>query len=311
MLAMRNVTIKRTKRFVGCAGKMKVCIEDMTAPDLIINNIPCRTLGTLKNGEEKTFPIGEEARRLFVIAGSMSKSFCNDLYELPEGSDDLFLSGKNKFNPANGNAFRFDNNESESAIANRKKGTIKGLIVLIASIVVGLIVGCQCLIGYCLIFGLSPDQTSDAAAETTSSDQAATGKTFSSNGMSITLPDEFKKTKMEGFTVCYESEKVAVFAIKEPFSLMEGFENYTLDQYRDLVIKNNQLTYAHKNESNGLKYFTYDRTEPQTKQTYHYVVFVFKADDAFWLVQFACLRKDIDECTPNIMQWAETINFSN
>ena len=138
---MRKLTIKRTKSFVACLAKMKVYIEDPTANELLINGVPCRKLGDLKNGEEKTFEIGEGAAKVFVIADKLSKNFCNEFYELPEGQEDISLTGKNHFNLASGNAFRFDNNESAAALANRKQGTSKGIVVLIIAIVVGFIAG--------------------------------------------------------------------------------------------------------------------------------------------------------------------------
>ena len=50
---MRNLTIVRRKSFVACLAKMKVYIEDPASNELVINKIPCRKLGELKNGEEK------------------------------------------------------------------------------------------------------------------------------------------------------------------------------------------------------------------------------------------------------------------
>jgi hypothetical protein len=78
------------------------------ASELVINNVPCRKLGELKNGEEKTFVIGENSAKVFVIADTLSRNYCNEYYQLPDGQDDILLSGKNNFNPASGNAFRFD-----------------------------------------------------------------------------------------------------------------------------------------------------------------------------------------------------------
>ena len=138
---MRKLTIKRTKSFVACLMSMKVYIEDHSSSELTINDIPCRKLGEIKNGEEKTFEIGDEAAKVFVIADKLSKDYCNDIYELAEGHEDVSLTGKNQLNPANGNAFRFDNNESVAAQANRKRGTNKGIIIMIVAIAVGAIVG--------------------------------------------------------------------------------------------------------------------------------------------------------------------------
>ncbi|MBQ9745983.1 MAG: hypothetical protein IJW21_04100, partial [Clostridia bacterium] len=70
---MRKLTIKRAKTYVACLAKMNVYIEDENNYDLIINNSPCRKLGTLKNGEEKTFEISEASARVFVIADKLSE----------------------------------------------------------------------------------------------------------------------------------------------------------------------------------------------------------------------------------------------
>ena len=138
---MRKLTITRRKTFVASLMKMKIYIEDHSAGDTLINGIPCRKIGDFKNGEEKTFEIGEEAAKVFVIADKLSKNYCNEFYAISEGQEDIFLSGKNYFNPANGNAFRFDNNESEEVLANRKRGTSVGLIVLIIAIIIGAVAG--------------------------------------------------------------------------------------------------------------------------------------------------------------------------
>lgn len=138
---MRKLTIKRTKSFVACLAKAKVYIEDPTAAELTINSIPCRKIGELKNGEEKTFEIDEQPAKLFVIGDKLSKELCNDLYEIPAGVEDITLSGQNRFDPVTGNAFKFDNNNSESAVANRKRGKQLGTILFIVSMIVGFIIG--------------------------------------------------------------------------------------------------------------------------------------------------------------------------
>lgn len=287
---MRNLTIKREKSFVGSLAKMKVYIEDPTSNEMRINDVPCRKIGDLKNGEEKTFQIDEQEVKIYVIADKLSKNYCNEFYQLPAGQEDVFLSGKNKFNPANGNAFRFDNNESEENIANRKRGTRKGLLILIIAAIIGAVVG------YSITSGLFSDKTPDA-------------KDFSSNGMTITLTDEFIKTDIENYTVVYDSKNVAVFALKEAFALADGFQNYTLEQYGNLVLKNNNLSASELQNLDGLTEFEYEFTNPNTKDTYKYFSFVYKADDAFWLVQFATLTENVNEYRAQILEWAKTVSF--
>ena len=287
---MRNLTIKREKSFVGSLVKMKVYIEDPTSNEMRINDVPCRKIGDLKNGETKTFQIDEQTLKVYVIADKLSKNYCNEFYQLSAGQEDIFLSGKNKFNPANGNAFRFDNNESEENIANRKRGTRKGLLILIIAAIIGAVVG------YSITSGLFSDKTPDA-------------KDFSSNGMSIRLTDEFIKTDIENYTVAYDSKNVAVFALKEAFALADGFQNYTLEQYGNLVLKNNNLSASKLQNLDGLTGFEYEFTNPNTKDTYKYFSFVYKADDAFWLVQFATLTENANEYRAQILEWAKTVSF--
>jgi hypothetical protein len=65
-----------------------------------------------------------------VIADKISRDFCNDYYEISAGQEDVFLSGKNKFNLATGNAFRFDNNENTHTLENRRVTPLKNTPVL-------------------------------------------------------------------------------------------------------------------------------------------------------------------------------------
>ena len=287
---MRNLTIKREKSFVGSLGKMKVYIEDPTSNEICINDISCRKIGDLKNGEEKTFQIDEQEVKIYVIADKLSKNYCNEFYQLSASQEDIFLSGKNKFNPANGNAFRFDNNESEENIANRKRGTRKGLLILIVAAIVSAVVG------YSITSNLFSNKTPDP-------------KDFSSNGMTITLTDEFVKTDVENYIVAYDSKNVAVFALKEAFALADGFQNYTLEQYGNFVLKNNNLSASELQNLDGLTEFEYEFTNPNTNDTYKYFSFVYKADDAFWLVQFATLTENVNEYRAQILEWAKTVSF--
>lgn len=138
---MRQLTIKREKSFVGCLMKMKVYVEDASAPELEINGVPCRKLGDIKNGEEKTFEIGNNAMKVFVIADKLSKGYCNEFVNIPEGEEDVSLSGRPRFNLLNGNAFRFDGVTDEEVLQNRKEATKKGEPIIIFSVIIGFIVG--------------------------------------------------------------------------------------------------------------------------------------------------------------------------
>lgn len=320
---MRFLTIRRTKSFVASLMKMKVYIEDYTSNELVINNVPCRKLGELKNGEQVTFQIGDEAAKVFVIADKLSKGYCNEFYQLPYGPGDIFLTGKNKFSIASGNAFRFDNNNSEEVLANRKKSKRKGLIICAIAVVVGF------LVGYIATTGLFSDNDSDGYNSgddvsilddgndynddnKNSYNDYTKGpemRTFTAEGMKITLPEEFERIDVEDYTVYYQTDKFAIFGLREEFSLLEGFEDYTLEEYGKLVLKANSLTSHELKTYGGLMFFEYEYDNSDNNQTYRSRSFVFKADDAFWMVQFATLEEDFASYSDDIMDWAKSIEF--
>lgn len=284
---MRNLTIKRTKSFVASLAGMRVFIEDIGG-DTVIENVTCRKLGTLKNGEEKSFLIDEREAKVFVIADSLSKGFCNDYYQIPAGDEDISLSGKNLFNPATGNAFRFDNNNSADVAASRRKGENKGVVVLIVSLIIGAIVGMGISNGIIRSLDSRP-------------------KDFSEQEMTVTLTREFGEFAAEGFTVSYSSEDVVVFALREDFSLAEGLGDFTLDDYAALVMYNNGIEGAELKNVDGIPYFEYDTDFED--ETYSYAIFMYKASDAFWLFQFVTHDEDYGKLKLDILGWASSVRF--
>lgn len=112
---MRNLTIKRQKRFIGCAEKTQIYIEDPSSDEIIINNVSCRKIGELKNGEEKTFLISENAAKIYTISYKSTKDIYNDFVQLPAGENDIFLSGKSFFL----HGFRFEGITEETTLKNR------------------------------------------------------------------------------------------------------------------------------------------------------------------------------------------------
>lgn len=284
---MRNLTIRRNKSFVASLGKMKVYIEDADAGEILIDGVPCRKLGDLKNGEEQTFLITEQAARVYVIADKLSRNYSNDYYPIPAGWDPVFLSGKNCYNPGAGNPFRFDGVTDPTVLANRKKGSKKGIVILIVALILG------------FVLGIAGNLLEDAGSRDP--------KRFSGDGMSITLTESFTEASFDGYTICFDSRDAAVFALKEEFTLMPGLEDYTIAQYGALVLDSNGMSGSQLYSQNGVTYFTYTATADGT--TFYYMATLHKSSDAFWLVQFAAPESEKDTFHPLFIQWATTISF--
>ena len=285
---MRNLTVKRTKSFVACLGKMRVYIEDIGG-DTVINNVTCRKLGTLKNGEEKHFLIDEEEAKVFVVADSFTKNYCNDFYQLEAGNEDIRLSGKNEFNPATGNAFRFDNNNSSEVAANRKRGENKGVIVLIVSMVIGSLIG---TVGVHLVDRILSSRPEE----------------YSVSGMTITLDKDFETSDFEGYEAAFVSDEVLVLVTREGFSLAEGLEDLTRDEYADLVLVNNGVDFELKYYGDVV-FFEYEYLNSEDGAYYDYAICMYKGTDAFWLIQFATRAEDYADNRSDILKWASSVRF--
>ena len=130
--------------------------------------------------------------------------------------------------------------------------------------------------------------------------------------MTITLTNQFVEASYEGYTVCYDSSNMAVFALKEEFNLMDGLESYTLEQYGELVLSNNSLASTSELQNDqGITYFDYRYTNPETNDNYYYFTTLHKAEDAFWIVQFVVLEKDAQQYRQTFIDWANTLEFSS
>ena len=279
---MRNLIITREKSFVGCFGIMKVYIEDPLNPEIKINNTPCRKLGTLKNGEQKSFPIDDNSAKVFVIADKLSKNFYNEFFDLPAGNFDVAVKGKNHYNPFAGNPFRFEGTANEEVLANRKRTKKKSYIIMAIALVVGILWG---IVGS--FFG----------------SEAVAPEIFTREGMSITLTNEFMYVPQDGFTVCYGSEDYAVFAVKEEFTLFD--KKISLYEYAGYAVAGSDIEVA---DYEGLVCFEYV-TESEDGTEYCYFATAFETADAFWLVQFASETEQYEEAFPIFVEWAKSVSF--
>ncbi len=162
--------------------------------------------------------------------------------------------------------------------------------------------------GYVVINDELYEKKDDTTTDTTSPE------TFKVDNMSITLTSDFEAQNMEGYTATYIDEKntVGAFIIQENFSLLEGFENWTLDEYAS-VLKSGIPESAEVGDiktENGIKYFEYEFTNAELNLTYYYYTVVFKDTDCFWTVQFTCLAEDKAEAKTVFEGYAKSITFA-
>lgn len=282
---MRHLTIKRQKAFAASLMKVKVYVNDPNICDLTINGLPCRKLGELKNGEEKTFVIGNEQTKIFVIGDTLSKGFCNEFCTIPAGEEDVFLSGRNHVNPANGNAFLFDGVDDPEVLKNRKKGKKTGLIVLIIAAIVGF------AIGFVFAFG-----------------NVEKPQEYKIDDISITLTNKFFEIEDDNFEAVYGMGDYTVMVEKIDFNYVAGGKDLSCEEIGKLSILGNGYDSETKVEKDGgLVFYKYTATVDKTEYTYF--VYLYKGDDAFWSIQFALPSDKAEENRAKISEWAKSVKI--
>ncbi len=294
---MRRLWITRHKAMAASAMKMKVYIEDPEEGDLDIDGVLCRKLGELKNDQQKHFSIGTEEAKVFVVADKLSRNLYNEFIQIPEGEDDVFLSGRNYFNPSAGNPFRFDGVEEEEVLENRKKVKRRGKGILVAAIIVGILAGA--LIGV----GVSSAMLGEVP-------QMVEARSFECQGLQITLTEEFQETSAPGYTACYSAGDTAVFLLREGFDAMEGFADLELNGYGAMILANNRMDQSVQLQTeDGLTVFGQVITDESTDVAYYYYCGLFKGKDAFWMVQVTTLAEGAAEKIPQFRQWLGSVRL--
>lgn len=161
-----------------------------------------------------------------------------------------------------------------------------------------------------IILALSTLLSCVACGGEESSEPKETAFTHSS-GISITLDESFKETQYESYTVCFESENILILVLKEPFTLTDGFEDYTLIKYAGLLREaNTKHSPTAISTDDGLISFEYGYFNKEENITYKYYTTAFKGGDAFWTVQFACKAEEYDALKSTFIEYAKSVQVT-
>lgn len=141
-------------------------------------------------------------------------------------------------------------------------------------------------------------------------DEGVAPKDFSSNGMTITLTNEFSQKDEEGFTVCFDSGAIVIFCLREEFQIKNGLFEMSAEDYAQSVREvNADLDTSDVYTKDGYAYIEYDFNNLLLGKTFSYYCTVFKTEDAFWMIQFSCEKFAYETFKPKFEGWAKTIVF--
>ncbi|NCA66809.1 MAG: hypothetical protein EOM87_01950 [Clostridia bacterium] len=138
-------------------------------------------------------------------------------------------------------------------------------------------------------------------------------KTYSGEGITITMGSGFKEKAEASSTIYWERSDAMLKVIKETFSMLAtaGLNRYSsLLEYMEAVLNNNDYgsVAVQRTESDKFLYMTYEYTVNNV--SYFYLSAVYKGTDAFWLCTFASLSSEKEKFEPKFLAWAETVTVA-
>lgn len=292
---MRNLTITRRKSFVDSFKTMNVFIEDSARDEVTVNNTLCRKIGELKNGETITVPIKEDAAKIYVISGKGDSFYHNACYRLKSGTEDVTLTGQNKFSPSFGKLFCFDG--SGFAIDRRPTQiNYKNIFIVLAFI--ALVAAIIFVFTYTGIWNKMVRRY----------------ETFKINNMYITLTNQFQKVDNDEYDLYCRDDNVEVFANKVSFSAPENKDriaHLSIEEYAKLVCQKEGYDESSLEISDDLVLYRCEAIEKSSGQRYAYYTYIYQEPTAFWHVKFVAKADYIKENENEINTYAKSVVFSN
>ena len=135
-------------------------------------------------------------------------------------------------------------------------------------------------------------------------------KTFTSQGMSVTLTSEFRRSEREPYLYCYTAPGVSVTVTRELFKDYEGIVGYSLDELTGFTITVNGFDATLEHTASGIPYFDY-RTTLDTGEAYAYRAYSYRSEAALWVLRFGTPEAMFGARCPQFDAWAETVKFKN
>lgn len=137
-------------------------------------------------------------------------------------------------------------------------------------------------------------------------------KVFSSGGVNITLTNMFSEREYYDCAVSYTSEYVDVNVYKQDYPYEYDLQRYILDVYNTYITDEDiGPSVELRSTDSGMQYLEYSYTSKKDDETYHSFRFFFRTSDAFWDIVFLTFEEDAGKCRDSILEWSETISFSD
>lgn len=127
--------------------------------------------------------------------------------------------------------------------------------------------------------------------------------------MKISLPGAFQEDEVSGYSAAFYDNYTAVLVLREDKADLANYAD-NMEEYLQLVMK--------ANESKGIQEPVYENGRPTFEYdaaangvTYRYYTVAYESDEAYWLVQFACMKDIYEILKPLYETYADTVIFAH
>lgn len=280
---MRYLTLQRIKSAIDFFVTIKVYIEDPTSNEILIQGVPCRKIGEIKNGEQQSFMIGDEKLRIYIMSMKIDKNLCPDFYEVPAGTENVFLTCKFIWHPILADICRFEGVPTDEMKYRRKQNLKKSFWIVPLTIIIYAV-----LIIAIWNFSFNTPQP----------------KMFTHYGLSITLNEDFVTEDKNDVYAVYTSNEISVTSAHIP---LDNFADYSVAEFSDRHIETNRFD-AVTQQKDGLTFYEHEVAYSKNNQ-WHHTTFFYKTDNYFYFVDFS-IRTDLyDEYKDDIFKYAKSVTF--
>lgn len=286
---MRIITAK-TVGFIP-AGIQAILYAASPDGDDIVNGVPCRQITTLTFGSQRSFEVDFVGAEVFVCLkreGIEPSVFC---YSIPDGRADFLLNIEYSLSSERMDVISFSEAKKRDNKFASLSGGKKTLIIICSVIILALIIyGGAKLNGYLRSISKIP-------------------KEFDDSTISITLTSAFEKKSVGRLDAhaFYESENCIALVSREYFSTYPYLADLSPLEYCELIKNVNGNTTSDIIEKDGLTYFVFDMYDYGIIRRFH--LYVFKADDAFWFVQFGSPLEHYEYWSECFDGWARSLEI--
>ncbi|MGN1316506.1 MAG: hypothetical protein ACI4VW_05510 [Acutalibacteraceae bacterium] len=190
--------------------------------------------------------------------------------------------------------------------SEQKKSKIIGKVVL--AILIAIVVGGGIYGTVIGIKGEVEDRKTQATEtdETTEEFKLSQGKkTFSCDGFSITVTDDFENFEDSAIDLGCVNDGLEIYVLKDSFEESSDYSRMTPEEYiRDIIGENNTVQVK---EYNGVPYAEYYYRGEDNNILKKYRVFCYKGDGCFWMLHFIAESSYSSKYKPYIFEWVDTV----